>query len=49
MAKPAMTGETTGRRFARDLSALLNDDERALLQCMLGYAAGRMMGNGGKG
>lgn len=52
MAKPAMIGETTGRRFARGLSALLNDvqargvDERALLECMLGYAAGRMMGNG---
>ncbi len=52
MTKPTMIGETAGRRFARELSALLNDvqsygvDERALLECMLGYAVGRLMGNG---
>lgn len=52
MAKPAMIGETAGKRFARELSALLRDvqargvEERALLECMLGYAAGRLIGTG---
>lgn len=47
-----LISEPAGKRFAMGLNLLLRElespgvTERALLECMLGYAAGRLMGNG---